>query len=63
MTRCRLCECNDRDALADEIARELWEASRDPEMDGPWETTYPFWRHQYTMFGRTVVATLVRNHG
>ena len=62
MSRCRLCTSNDRDALADELAGELWEAARDPDVDPTWAEAPPYWHHVFQMYARTTVRTLTRAH-
>jgi hypothetical protein len=37
VSRCRLCTTNDREALIEDLAREMWESRRDPELDWSWE--------------------------
>ena len=44
MTRCRLCTTNDRAALTEELAEEMWESRRDREIDPPWADAGHYWQ-------------------
>jgi hypothetical protein len=56
--RCRLCTTNDRDALIDELAAEMWASRRDDEMDPPWENAGPYWHQAMRQFAEATVAML-----
>ncbi|MBV9527892.1 hypothetical protein [Sphingomonas sp.] len=60
MARCRLCTSNDRDALIEELAIEMWESRRDREIDPPWEGAGDYWQRAMREFAAATVKMLER---
>lgn len=52
--RCRLCTANDRDALIEQLAAELWQ-TRDGQ---PWVEVSDQWQHVFRQFPTAAIATL-----
>jgi len=63
MPRCRLCTSNDRDALVDGLAGDLWESRRHGTLDDrPWTDCPPYWRTIYLQLATTAVKSLDHQH-
>jgi hypothetical protein len=60
---CRLCQTNDREALAEQLAEEMWESRREPDFDGPWERAGPYWQEIMRQFATSTLNMLSRDHG
>lgn len=63
MARCRLCEANDLDGLADELAETMWSSRRDREIDAPWERAGEYWHITMRQFARSMIEMLKQDHG
>ncbi|MCW2406932.1 hypothetical protein M2336_003616 [Sphingobium sp. B1D7B] len=63
MDRCRLCTTNDRDALAEQLAEEMWNSRRDRAIDPPWEEAGPYWHRAMRQFADATLKMLQRDHG
>jgi hypothetical protein len=61
--RCRLCTTNDREALVEQLASELWLSHRDSEVDPDWQNAAPYWQRVMRTFAATTLRTLEREHG
>jgi len=63
MSRCRLCTSNDRDALLDSVAADLWESRRRGTLDDyPWTECPPYWRTIYLELAATAIESLEHHH-
>ena len=62
MTRCRLCTTNDRPALVEELAAEMWESRRDREIDPPWSEAGQYWQPAMRQFAEVSLRMLERGH-
>jgi len=60
--RCRLCSANDREALAEQLAQEMWESRRDRELDPPWEGAGPYWQYAMRQFAEATI-NMLHPHG
>lgn len=60
--RCRLCTTNDKEALAEQLAAEMWNSRRDHQMDPPWEGAGDYWQSIFRHFAQTTIAMLERDH-
>lgn len=58
MSRCRICTANDRDALVEQLAGELWESRRDRTVDAPWDEAPVYWQAAFRQFAETAFAAL-----
>lgn len=63
MARCRLCTTNDREALAEQLAEEMWESRRDREIDPPWKDAGGYWHMAMRQFADATLQMLQRDHG
>ena len=63
MTRCRLCTTNDREALAERLAEEMWESRRDREADPPWKNAGVYWQTAMRQFANATLKMLGDGHG
>ena len=62
--RCRLCTANDREALVEELAQQLWDGQRGGTLDDwPWSETSEYWRTIFRQFARTAIETMERPDG
>lgn len=60
-SRCRICGNNDPDALIDEIAESLWEASRDLALgDPPFADASDYWQTTLRGYAREMIAIVHR---
>jgi hypothetical protein len=57
--RCRLCSTNDRDALVEDVAREVWESGGHSVR---WEDTFPQWHMAYRRHADALLRALERDH-
>ncbi|WP_126174534.1 hypothetical protein [Altericroceibacterium xinjiangense] len=65
MTRCRLCDANDLEALAEDMAREMWAslATNDPHAEWhPWDEASHYWQRVMRQYAEAVIRTLRREH-
>jgi DNA-directed RNA polymerase len=59
--RCRICSANDRAALIEEIAAEIWDSSRDPEIDNrSWADAGATWQRAMRRHAERVLAVAER---
>ena len=59
--RCRLCTVNDRDALIEHVAAELWESRRHGTLDDwPWAEAGSHWQRIYRELAVTAVEAMRR---
>ncbi|WP_126174554.1 hypothetical protein [Altericroceibacterium xinjiangense] len=66
MTRCRLCDANDHEALAEDMAREMWAslATNDPHAEWhPWDEAGHYWQRVMRQYAEAVIRTLRREQG
>lgn len=57
--RCRVCTTNDREALIEQVAADLWESRRHGTLDDfPWEKAGGYWQRIYRELGETAVDSL-----
>lgn len=65
MTGCRICTANDLDALAEEIAEEIWNtverSSRDDEWR-PWADAGPYWQGMMRVHAKAVLRVARGQH-
>ena len=57
MSRCRICSSNDRDALVEELAAEMW-ATRIDEQEWPYADCGPYWQNAMREFAEATVRIL-----
>lgn len=59
---CRVCQTNDREALAEELAARMWESRRDREVDpDKFEDASPYWQTAMRQFAAATLDML--SHG
>lgn len=56
--RCRACGANDIEALADEVAAEMWARHRDRETDPAWEDASPYWQMIMRQHARATIEVI-----
>jgi hypothetical protein len=57
--RCRICTTNDRHALIEELAADLWETQRHGTLDDwPWSQASPYWQAIFRGFAETAIDLL-----
>lgn len=57
--RCLVCTSNDREALIEQVAGDLWESRRPGTLDDyPWAKAGGYWRRIYLELGETAVDSL-----
>lgn len=61
--RCRLCTANDKEALIEELAAEMWNLRRDYHNDPAWEDCGSYWQEVFRGFACATVALLDQRHG
>ena len=60
--RCRLCSANDREAVVEQLAADLWESRRLGTLDDwPWDQTSEYWKRTFRAFAETAVDSLRGN--
>jgi hypothetical protein len=58
--RCRLCAANDRDAVIEKLAADLWESRRHGTLDDrPWSEAGPHWQNIFRQLAQTAVESLM----
>jgi hypothetical protein len=60
--RCRLCTTNDRAALIEELAVEMWNRSRDHSIDFAWAECGLYWQSAFRQFASATLSLLERDH-
>ncbi len=61
--RCRLYTANDRAALIETVAADLWESRRHGTLDDwPWEQAGRYWQPIYRELAETAIESLERDH-
>ena len=62
--RCRLCTTNDREALIEELAAEMWGSRRRGTLDDvPLAEAGSHWQRVFREFAETTISMLERGHG
>jgi hypothetical protein len=57
--RCRICTANDRDALIEHVAEQLWESRRHGTLDDwPWAEAGGYWQGIMRELATTAVEAL-----
>ena len=57
--RCRLCTANDREALVEELAAELWDDRRPGSLDDhPWTDASPMWQRTFRGFAERAIELM-----
>lgn len=62
---CRICTTNDHEALADELAQEMWARCIDSETGSewePWETAGPYWQGMFRQYAAAFLKVAQRDH-
>ncbi len=59
--RCRVCSANDRAALIEYLAEQLWESRRHGTLDDwPWPEAGGYWQRIYRQEAETFIAAALR---
>lgn len=63
---CRICTTNDHEALADELAQEMWASCIDTSEGTewvPWEQAGSYWHLMFRQYAAAFLRVAHRSHG